>query len=163
EDIPGAPTWPIPPTDTRPIVTPPVGLNWAAVAQRFGIDERVLRHGGSIVLTGEYFPEGGFAIDPATMRARRVDVLDMALAPVYFLGKLMASEFHIRLPMEPPGEQVRNPVVREASGPIVGLFPDEDRAGVARREILQGSLGSGVSIQAGPLGIELRVSRPELR
>lgn len=163
EDTPGAPSWPMPSTGIMgeaPI--PPVGLNWGAVADQIGADRRVLEHDGQIVLTGEYFPEAGFFINPQTFDARHVDVGDMALRSGYFLGDLSVSEFHIQVPIGPAFRLIGKPVIVPQDGPVIALFATQMEADRARRKILQGSLGSGISSEAGPLGVELRVARPEL-
>jgi hypothetical protein len=57
---------------------------------------------------------------------------------------------------------VRHPVIRTESGPIIGILADAIEAERARQKIVRGSLGTGVSVEQGPLGVELRVDRPEL-
>lgn len=163
EDVGGAPTWPI--LSTAALAQPdppPVGLNWGTVAQHLGIDLSVLLHDGAIVLTGEYFPEGGYAIDPVSLIARPVDVGDMALQPCYFLGDLTLAEFRLRVPTPSQAVTAGHPVVRSARGPIIGLFPDRSLAERARMNIMRGSLAAGLTLEDGPLGVELRVERPEL-
>lgn len=163
EDTPGAPSWPMPSTgvaEDAPI--PPVGLNWGVVAAQLGADHRVLEHDGQIILAGEYFPEAGFFIDPQTFDARHVDVGDIALRSGYFLGDLSISEFHVQVPISAGSASRGKPVIVPQTGPVIGLFSTEIEADRARRKIIQGSLGSGISTQQGPLGIELRVARPEL-
>lgn len=164
EDTPGAPSWPIPATGTvQEAPTPPVGLNWAAVAAQLGTDRRVLEHDGQIVLTGEYFPEAGFFIDPQTFDARVVDVGQIALRSGYFLGDLTVSEFHIQIPLARKTAQPwGKPVIVPQTGSIIGLFASQAEAERAKRKIIQGSLGSGISIEHGPLGVELRVAHPEV-
>jgi hypothetical protein len=162
-DVPGGPTWPVPAAtnlDAHP--APPVGLNWSVVARDLEVDERVLRHDGCVVLTGEYFPAAGYAIEPTTMRVRFVDVGDMALNAVYFVGKITMDGFHLDLPVTESRGEIHHPVVHRDTGPIIGLFIDPNDAERAKREILQGSLGSGVSLGKGPLGTELRVRTASL-
>lgn len=163
EDTPGAPSWPMPSTgsvENAPV--PPVGLNWGAVAAQIGVDRRVLEHDGQIVLTGEYFPEAGFFINPETFDARHVDVGDIALRSGYFLGDLSVSEFHIQVPVGRAFATSGKPVIVPQDGPVIALFSTQVEADRARRKIVQGSLGSGISTEPGPLGVELRVARPEL-
>ncbi len=163
EDTPGAPSWPMPSTgiaEKTPI--PPVGLNWGSVAAHIDADLRVLEHDGQIVLAGEYFPEAGFFIDPETFDARHVDVGDMALRSGYFLGDLSVSEFHLQVPVGPAFSISGKRVVVPQDGPVIALFATQSEADRARRKIVQGSLGSGISVDSGPLGVELRVARPEL-
>jgi hypothetical protein len=157
-DVSGGPSWPIPAsTSLLSQPAPPVGLNWSVVARDLEVDERVLRHDGCIVLTGEYFPAAGYCIVPSTMQARFVDVGDMALSPMYFIGKITMDGFHLELPSMSPQSEIHHPVVHRDTGPIIGLFIDPNDAERAKREIFQGSLGSGVSLGKGPLGTELRV------
>ena len=52
--------------------------------------------------------------------------------------------------------------MRSEAGPIIGLFPSVQQAARARRAILQGAVGAGLRSEEGPLGVELRVERPEL-
>lgn len=164
EDTPGAPSWPMPSTGVaEEAPTPPVGLNWAAVASQLGIDHRVLEHDGQIILTGEYFPEAGFFIDPQTFDARAVDVGEIALRSGYFLGDLSVSEFHIQMPVRrevprPAGK----PVIVPQAGSVIGLFTTQIEAERAKRKIMQSSLGSGIAVEHGPLGVELRVAHPEI-
>jgi hypothetical protein len=159
---PGAPTWPIPVPDGTPM-PPPVGLNWGEIAQRFGADPRVLMHGCYIVLQGEFVPETGYFIDPRTLRARRVDVGQRVLEHGYLIGRLTADEFRVPLDLLPDGgESALNPVIRTAKGPIIGLFSDRRAAERCRDSLLSGALGSGVTLQDGPLGFELRVDTAEI-
>jgi hypothetical protein len=149
-------------TETPGPSAPPVGLNWATVAAALGVDERVLRHDGQIILPGEYFPEEGFFIDTGSFRARHVDVGDIALKPGYFLSDLSMSEFGIRVPIEAEVALRGHPIVPRPSGSVIGLFADERAARRVKDRIVRGSMGAGVSIETGPLGIELRVEKPEL-
>jgi hypothetical protein len=140
-----------------------VGLNWGAVAQRLGVPLRLLQHDGAIVLAGEYFPESGYFLDPATLRARFVDVGEIALKHGYFLGELAIRDFRVHVPIQQETGQVVHPVIRPAkSRPIIAVFRRESDAQRAKGQILQNSLGSGASSQSGPLGIELRIERPTL-
>lgn len=163
EDTPGASSWPMPSTgvaENAPI--PPVGLNWGTVAAQLGADRHVLEHDGQIVLIGEYFPDAGFFIDPQTFDARHVDVGDMALRSGYFIGDMSVSEFHVQVSIGAAFAVSGKPVVVPQTGAIIGLFATQIEADRARRKIMQGSLGSGISVENGPLGVELRVARPEL-
>lgn len=161
-DVPGAPSWPIVASaanaDTAP---PPVGLNWARVADRIGVDLEILEHDGCIVLAGEYVPAPGFVIDPATFLARSARIGDRVLYHSYFIGELTASEFGLKLSVDLDSGSVPNAVVRTTPGPIIGLFGDGADAERARRQLMEGSIGYGVSMQHGPLGTELRVARAE--
>lgn len=162
-DVGGVPTWPITtPDPTAGNVPPPVGLNWGTVADRLGVDRRILQHEGCIVLAGEYFTEAGNFLEPASLEAHQVDVGDIALRHGYFLGALTLGDFHIWLrPGDSPS--VRHPVIPSPpKGPMIGLFADTRDAARAKRKIVQGALGSGVSLQDGPLGVELRVERAEV-
>jgi hypothetical protein len=163
EDRAGSPTWPVtaaePATGPEP---PPVGLNWQVVAERLGVRRAVLEHDGAVVLAGEYFPSPGYAFDPMTFRGRFVDVGDLCLRHCYLLSETTLNEFNVHLEIEPDQTRVSHPVVRSSSGPLIGLFTDETLARRAKKDIMQGALGSGLSIEAGPLGVELRVSRPVL-
>jgi hypothetical protein len=162
-DRPGAPTWPIPtPTSADEPAPPPVGLNWQVLAERLAVDRRVLEHDGVIVLAGEYFPEEGFFFDPSTLTAQPADVGDIALQHGYFLGDLAIRDFRVRIPLGRPTRLHGHPIIRHEAGTIIGLFPSEIETRRARQQILQGSLGSGLSQEAGPLGVELRVEHPEL-
>jgi hypothetical protein len=160
--VPAAPTWPIP-VPGESIVIPPVGLNWGTVADRFGADVRTLMHDSYIVLAGEYVPETGYFIDPQSLRARRADVGQRLLEHGYLIGRLTANEFRIDLDMLPEGEGsgIANAVVRTTRGPLIGLFSDRRDAERCRDSILSGSIGSGVSLQDGPLGTELRIDTAE--
>lgn len=161
-DVPGVPSWPIIARDAQDGPTiPPVGLNWALVSERTGIDVRILEHDGAIVLAGEYVPAPGYAIDPTTFLARSAHIGDRVLYHSYFIGELTASEFGLRLSVDPDSGSVPNAVVRTATAPVVGLFQDSIDAERARRQIVEGSVGYGVSVQRGPLGSELRVARTE--
>lgn len=162
EDVPGSPTWPIPTPGAPPPAPPPVGLNWGAVAERLGVDRRVVQHDGQIILAGEYFPEAGYVIDPGSMTARFVDVGELALRAGYFLGELTLREFKVDLPLERDWNEVQDPVVPVAgAGPIIGLFADETDAARAKDRILRGSLGAGIAMRHGPLGVELEVAQAE--
>jgi len=158
EDVPGAPTWPIPSRES--IVepeAPPVGLSWTKLAQALDIDPRVLRHEGAIVLTGEYVPEAGLLIDARTFSALQVHTGGRALSHCYFIGEVTMSQFLLHIRLAAPGSAVAYPIVRTAGAPIIGLFAGERDANRAREQIVQGSIGSGLSLDSGPLGIELRV------
>ena len=159
-DRPGSATWPVtgaePATGPAP---PPVGMNWQAVADRLGIRRQVLEHDGQIVLTGEYFPSAGYAFDPVTFQGRFVDVGDLCLRHCYLLSETTLNEFNVHLEIDPDRSQVVHPVVRSVSAPLIGLFPDEASARRARNDIVQGALASGLRIEAGPLGVELRVGK----
>jgi hypothetical protein len=161
-DDPGAPTWPIPVPAGSPL-PPPVGLNWGTVAQRYGADVRTLMHDGYIVLAGEYVPETGYFVDPQTLRARRVDVGQRVLEHGYLIGRLTADEFPMRLEMAPEGDgRLENVVVRRARGPVIGLFADRRDAERCRDTIVSGAIGSGVMLEDGPLGTELRVASADV-
>jgi hypothetical protein len=137
-------------------------MNWGVVAQHFGADVRTLMHDCYIVLRGEFVPETGYFIDPNTLRARRVDVGHRVLQHGYLIGRLTADEFHTRMDLVPDGtESVRNAIVRVARAPVIGLFADRRDAERCRDTILSGAIGSGVELENGPLGTELRVSRAE--
>jgi hypothetical protein len=162
EDVPGSPTWPIEAPGSSLPAPPPVGLNWATVSQRLGIDLRVLQHEGAIILAGEYFPESGFFFDPDTLAAQQVDVGDVALRNGYFLGNITARDFAAWYPPAPkrwPAAGV--PVVHRARGAVIGLFSDRRAAERTKTAILQGAIGGGIRLEDGPLGTELRVDRPE--
>jgi hypothetical protein len=162
-NVPGGPTWPMPAaTSTDTVPAPPVGLNWTVVADRTGMDIRILQHDGAIVLVGEYFPEAGYFVDPATFKARYVDVGEIALRRGYLLGDMAIREFHGRLDRDASTSTVVTPVIREDTGPIIGLFPERLSAERAKQTLLQGSMGAGFSIEEGPLGVELRVRQPEI-
>jgi hypothetical protein len=160
EDVAGAPTWPIPATETAP-APPPVGLNWGTVAERLSMDRRILQHEGLIVLAGEYFPEAGFFLDPATLDAQHVDVGDIALRHGYFIGNLSAREFSERLRVSAQASQSGRRVVHAERGPIIGLFADERSPRRVKTAVLQGAVGAEISIERGPLGLEVRVGRVE--
>jgi len=158
EDVPGAPTWPIPSRES--IVepeAPPVGLSWTKLARTLDIDPRVLRHEGAIVLTGEYVPEAGLLIDATSLSALQVHTGDRALSHSYFIGEVTMSQFLLHIRLDAGGSAVAYPIVRTASAPIIGLFAGERDANRAREQIMQGSIGSGLSLDSGSLGIELRV------
>jgi hypothetical protein len=162
-DVPGAPTLPIPAAGASPAPTAlPVGLNWRTVADRLGIDPPLLQRAGIIVVAGEYYPEGGYALDPATLRAHFVDIGDMAFRHCYFLGDVAIRDYRLDLEIEtvelPSGARVI-PVTR---GSLIGLFGNRLGAERAKSRILRGSLASGLTIEDGPLGPELHVRRPEL-
>lgn len=158
----GAPTWPMPATgETR--MPPPVGMNWGAVAQRYGVDVRVLMHDGYIVLAGEFAPETGYLLDPSTLQARPVDVGYRVLTHSYLIGRLTADEFRVRLKLTAGGQgAVENAVIRITRGPVVGLFADRLDARRCRDTILSGSIGSAISLLNGPIGTELRVGRCDM-
>lgn len=158
---PGSPTWPIV-GESPPATPPPVGLNWGTVAERFGMDLRVLQHEGLIVLRGEYVPAAGYFIDPDTFVVQHVDVGGTAPRHGYFVGDTTASEFSEHLATNPPEAVMGLPVRRTEGGPIIGLFSSEQQAERARSAVMQGALGAGVRCEAGPLGIELRVERTAL-
>src|SRR5579875_248644 len=123
EDVPGSPTWPnvLPPSTLTG--TPTAGLNWQVVADSIGIDARLAKHDGSIVVPGDYFIEAGYMIDPRTMRGRHVDVGDRALRPGYFLSDLTVSEFRLSIPINvQPARSLAAP--RPIGGSIYGLFVD---------------------------------------
>jgi hypothetical protein len=163
EDVPGSPTWP---ERAGTVVAqpgpPPAGLHWGAVADQLAVERYILEHDGAIVLPGEYFPEAGFALDPETLTARHVDVGDMALRPAFFIGDMTVSEFRPRLPLGQWESVVGTPVIVPLKGAVIGLFASRTEADRAKRKIVQGSLGTGISIVDGPLGIEMRIGRPEL-
>ena len=163
-DVLGAPTWPVrAPELVSKQPPPPVGMNWQTVAQQLDIDRDILEHDGVIVLAGEYFPEPGYFLEPATLRARFVDVGHIALRHGYFLGQMVLRDVHAELPTEEEAEEVRHPIIPSSkSGPIIGLFADEAQAERAKQRILQSALGSGVGTETGPLGVELRVEHPEI-
>ncbi|HEX6506463.1 MAG TPA: hypothetical protein VF221_02420 [Chloroflexota bacterium] len=162
EDVHGPPLWPVIPPDTEaPPTAPPVGLSWSRVAEQTGIEVRILEHDGSIVLAGEYVPAPGFVIDPTTFLARSAKTGDRVLHHSYFVGELTAAEFGLQLRLDPDPGSVPNAVVRSARAPVIGLFPDAQDAQRAKRQIVEGSIGYGVSIQQDALGTELRVSRAD--
>lgn len=161
-DVRGAPTRPAPPAVLHgEPEAPPVGLNWATVGHRLGIDVHRLEHDGQIILIGEYFPESGFALDTGTLAARPVDVGQIALQRAYFLGSLPFREMHATLPVDHDPSTVQHPIVHADRGPIIGLFTERASAERARHLILRGSLGSQLRIEAGPLGTELHVRETE--
>lgn len=160
EDVPGGPAWPGSAGRPAVVPAPPVGLNWSSVADYYGLDAVTLRHDGSIVLAGEYFPAPGYFIDPGDFTGRRVDVGGMALRHGYLIGEIPKQEFEERLTVSEETGSV--PVATAATGPVIGLFASEDDAARVRTQILQGSLGSGVVIQHGPLGAEVHVRQTEL-
>jgi hypothetical protein len=139
-----------------------VGLNWRTVAERFGMDLRLLEHEGLIVLAGEYFPTAGILIDPQAFSVQQVDVGDVALRHGYFIGNITARDFSERFPPTLPQSRSGMPIMRTEKGPIIGLFPSAQQAIRARTAILQGAVGAGLRSDEGPLGVELRVERPEL-
>jgi hypothetical protein len=161
-DASGTPSWPM---ASSPAVAegapPPVGLNWAQVADRIGVDVRILDHDGSIVLAGEYVPAPGFVVDPSTFLARSARIGDRVLYHSYFIGELTANEFGLKLSVDPDSGSVPNAVVRTACAPVIGLFKYGADAERARRQVMEGSIGYGVSVQQGPLGTELRVARTQ--
>jgi hypothetical protein len=162
-DVPAAPTTPMPAaTETAPASPPRVGLNWRVVATRLGIRSEALQQVGIIVLAGEYFPEGGFVLDPETLRARWVDVGDVALRHGYFLGDLAIRDYQLNLDIVTPPPLKGVPIVPVTRGPIIAVFAGRVEAERAKRRILAGSLGSGLRIEDGPLGPELHVQQPEL-
>lgn len=161
-DVPGAVSWPsVSSSAATPLEPPPVGMNWARVAQAIGVDARILEHDGSIVLAGEYVPAPGYVIDPSSFLARSARVGARVLYHSYFVGELTASEFGLRLAVDPDSGSVPNAIVRSAGAPVIGLFSDEVDAERARRQIVEGSVGYGVTKGVGPLGTELRVARTE--
>jgi hypothetical protein len=161
-DVPGIPSWPIiSPTTLSDAAPPPVGLSWTLVSERTGVDIRILEHDGSIVLGGEYVPAPGFVIDPVTFLARSAHIGDRVLYHSYFIGELTASEFGLRLSLDPDSGSVPNAVVRTASAPVIGLFQERTDAERARRQVMEGSVGYGLSLLEGPLGVELRIARTE--
>jgi hypothetical protein len=162
-DVPGAPTAPMASAHaTTPAAAPPVGLNWQVVASRIGIDPSVLQRVGTIVLAGEYFPEGGFVLDPATFQARWVDVGQMTLHHCYFLGDLAIRDYHLDLDIVTPPPPHGRPIAPVTRGAIIALFGDRTTAERVKRRVLANSLGSGLRIEDGPLGPELHVQHPEL-
>jgi hypothetical protein len=162
-DAPASPTWPIEVPGSNPS-PPPVGLNWGDVARRYSADVRVLMHDGYIVLRGEFIPETGYFIDPDTLRASRVDVGQRVLRHGYLVGRLTASEFHVQLDLIPDsdGTDLDGAIVRVVRGPVIGVFSDRRDAERCRDSILSGSIGSGVSLQDGPLGTEIHVRTAEI-
>jgi len=141
--------------------SPPVGLNWDVVSRQIGLDRRLLQHDGNIVLAGEYFPEAGYAFDPATLQARFVDVGEIALRHVYFLGELALRNVRSHIPVPQETAQITHPIIPSPpTGPMIGLFAEEVAANRAKQRILHGSVGSGVTAEVGPLGYELWVARP---
>jgi hypothetical protein len=163
EDVPGAPTWPIQEAESDATSeAPPVGLNWAAVSAHLGVDQRVLAHDGMIVVAGEYFPEKGFFIDPASMEALHVHQGDMAMSHGYFLGEVTLNQFGVSLPVEARPADSRLVVVPHETGPVIGLFADRSDADRARNKIMRTSLGTDLGIEDGPLGSQLRVGNPQL-
>jgi hypothetical protein len=138
-------------------------MNWGGVGKRLGIDLRLLSRDGAIVLAGEYFPESGYVIDPATLAARFADVGEIALRNCFFLGELAMREFRVHIPVEQASGVASHPVIPSGwHSSVIGLFADETQAKRAKQRLLDGSLGSGLALQEGPLGIELRVERPLL-
>lgn len=163
EDVPGAPTWPIlPPSAPRGTPAFAVGLNWQSPATGLGIDRIVLEHDGIIVMPGEYFPESGYALDPITLGARHVDVGDVALRPVYFLGNIVTSGRNLRLTLAPPMAVVENAIVPRVVGDLVAVFPDPVAAERASRLLMRASLAASVSRVATRDSVEVRVKKPEL-
>jgi hypothetical protein len=158
-DVPGSPTWPI--TEEAPAIPPPVGLNWQAVSARLGMDLRILEHEGQIVLEGESSPSDGFFIDPDSFAVISVGVGDKVPRHGYFLGRLTVRGLSERLAPTIPETGAGLAITRELRGPVIGLFASEQQAKRARTAILQGSMGAGLRLEPGPLGIELRVARPE--
>jgi hypothetical protein len=162
-DVPGAPTAPMPAAAAAPPSgPPPVGLNWQVVAARLGVDPSVMQRAGIIVLAGEYFPEGGFVLDPATFQARRVDVGDVALRHGYFLGDVAIRDFRLDLDIVTPPAPRGLQIVPVTRGAIIALFRDRVQAERSKRRILANSIGSGLRIEDGPLGPELHVHQPDL-
>lgn len=162
-DVPGAPTWPIlPGVQVADAGAPPVGLNWTSVADRLGLDRRFLEHDGAIVLAGEYFPEAGYFLDPVTLKARFVDVGEIALRRGYFLGELALRDTDAALTLDTSPAMAAHPIVLRDSGPIIGLFNRPDAAERACRRLLRGSLAAGIVTAEGPLGIEVHIRHAEL-
>lgn len=163
EDVPGAPTWPIQEAETDSVrEAPPVGLNWAVVSEHLGVDQRVLAHDGMIVVAGEYFPEKGYFIDPASMQALHVHQGDMAMVHGYFLGEVTMNQFGVQLPVRARPADSGRMVVPHETGPVIGLFTDRSDAERARNKIMRTSLGTDLAIDDGPLGSQLRVGNPQL-
>ncbi len=152
---------PLPTSEASPM-PPPVGLNWGVVAQRFGTDVRKLMQSCFVVLPGEFMPEDGYFLHPDTLAAEATSVGQRARRAGYLIGRLAAQELRAKLQVLPVGDpQNENVVIRTAGGPIIGLFSSRRHAEKCRDAILSGSIGSGMSIEDGPLGSELRVN--ELR
>jgi hypothetical protein len=160
---PDSPTAPIlvPESDTH-TPPPPIGLNWEILSDHLGVDRRTLEFGGSIVLTGEYFPEEGYYFDPVTLMGHSVDVGDRALRHGYFLGDLVVRDLHVDLPLQVGRPKPGVSIVRMERGPIIGLFSGRPAAQRVKTLILQSALGSGITLEDGPVGTEIRVERPEL-
>jgi hypothetical protein len=162
-DNPGDPTWPITATTPQAELPPPVGLNWGRVAQELDIPLQVLEHNGAIVLAGEYVPSRGYVLDAVSGLGREVQPDDLAYTNGYFLDEIAMRGVRHRLPAGLDWSGKLHPVVPgRKKGPIIGLFRDRLDAERARNRILQGSIGSGTSVEDGPLGAELRVERPQL-
>src|SRR5947209_12031719 len=158
---PGAPAWPNPAPGSTDPATVPVVLNWQVVAEQLGVDLRILRHDGLIVVAGEYFPAVGYFFDPATLQGRRVDVGDIALHHGYFVAEITLRQFKASVPSgENAASSLKRMIPSTGRGPVIGLFADAQEASRARERILRGSLGAGTTVDDSPLGIELRVSRP---
>jgi len=125
------------------------------------MDLRVLEQEGQIVLQGEYFPSDGYFIDPDSFATQSVGVGDKAPRHGYFLGRLTVRDLSKRLVPTVPERRTGLPITRDQRGPIIGLFSSEQQAKRARSAILQGAVGAGLRSESGPLGVELRVERPE--
>jgi hypothetical protein len=156
------PSWPIPAPDvlTDP-PPPPVGLNWGTVSQQLGLDLQVLKHDGRIMVAGEFVPEGGVVIDPHTFRALRAHIGSRVFGHAYFVGELTLDEHRLQLPVEGNLPQDANVIVRAEGGAVIGIFADGQQATRAKRQIIRGSIGAGVTLEQGPLGMELRVARSD--
>ncbi|GAC1462592.1 MAG: hypothetical protein PVSMB7_02960 [Chloroflexota bacterium] len=160
--VPGVPTWPTAQTDGSEEAVAPVGLHWQYVADALQVDRHVLEHDGLIMVAGEYFPAPGYFIDPSTMRSQRVDVGDIALIHGYFLGQATVRQFNVRLePAQAASPGYRHIIPSPRKGQMIGLFVDVDDAVRAKDRIVRAALASGVAVERGPLGIEVRVARPQ--
>lgn len=142
---------------------PPVGLNWGVVARQLGTDLSALQHSGSIIVAGESFPARGYFFEGGTLRARWVELGDISLSHGYFLDELALHATNAHVPSGGDTGNVAHPVIPDVpEGPVIGLFASEHDATRAHDRIMHASIGAGMRLESGPLGVELHVDRPEL-
>jgi hypothetical protein len=80
----------------------------------------------------------------------------------YVIGRLAAQELRSKLELTSETSRPTGRVIaRRAGGPVIGLFRTRRQAEKCHDAILSGSIGSGVSLQDGPLGSELHVTEVE--
>lgn len=162
-DVPGGETWPmVEAASMGTAPAPPVGLSWTSAARELNANVDVLRHDGTLILIGDTFPEDGYFVDPNSFRAQRVDVGQRALGRGYFLGRLVVGRFGIELRLDDGPNVVENATVRQDHAPLIALFSDRAAAERGQELVLRGSLGSGVTVEDGPLGAEVTVAVSDL-